>query len=507
MKKITAFAAAVLCVTALLLPLKTTAAGADTAFLEQTIIDSCVYGSNADISQWELTEAELEDLFYDLWDTGRLPWYADTYYYYYMEDTGLVTEFEPENLDPEIYDRTAYEQALASVMDVCVKEGMTELQIALSVHDYLVANTVYDESMEANTGYDLLINGTTVCAGYTDLYTDILNRAGVSCVSVTSEPMEHTWNLVNIDGSWYHVDVTWDDPTPDVYGYVSHEYFLLTDEQISAGEDPHYDWVTDITCTDTRFSDAWWRETESQICYLNSDTACLQRSEDWVNSIVARDESTGQEQVLYTEKEDYIDIGYGEYIYTHMGLSLWADRLYFCGMDAVYSIATDGSDLRVESRYSTAVNRRHIYSCFVTDDTAYLTVADHDGNTSDTTVKLANSGAHTHSYTQQVQAPGCTESGHTVSICSCGLTCESLPVEPVGHDYRQTGGEAATLFAGGFAQEVCDACGDEQIRHLPKLSIIDWLLENIHIATAAAAVIGAVIGLIMSRGKNKTKAR
>ena len=46
----------------------------------------------------------------------------------------------------------------------------------------------------------------------------------------------HQWNMVCIDGTWYHVDVTWDDPTPDqgTHGEVSREHFLRSDDSMRA---------------------------------------------------------------------------------------------------------------------------------------------------------------------------------------------------------------------------------------------------------------------------------
>jgi len=246
---------------------------------EKQVIEACTYGENTDLSEFNLTELELEELFYDLRYAGKLPWYVmDSYSYSYDEATGMIYELKPDYSSKADYNRELYEQRIAEVLDACVLEGMEDWQIALSIHDYLIANCIYDEKLELRTGYDLLLKGSTVCSGYTDLYQDLLNRVGIPCVSVISDPMEHTWNLVQIGGQWYHVDLTWDDPTPDHYGYVSHQNFLVDDETIRGGEKPHYDWETDITCTDTRFDDAFFRDVESAIIYQDSNTCYLMRN-------------------------------------------------------------------------------------------------------------------------------------------------------------------------------------------------------------------------------------
>ena len=496
----------IICLIMSLLPVTAAAQAKNTEDLEQAIIDSCTYDQNVDIAQYGLTEQALEELFYSLEASGRLPWYAgDTFSYYYDEYTGLVLEFEPEPLDEASFDRTLYEQRVAEVLEECVLEGMNQWQIALSLHDYLVANTIYDESLTIRTGYDLLIKGTTVCSGYAALYQDLMNRAGIPCISVTSEPMEHVWNLVCIDGQWYHVDVTWDDPSPDTYGLVSHKYFLVTDAEISAGDDPHYDWETDITCTDSRFSEAYWRDVCSRICFTSSQTCYLLRENDWTNCIYRRDESTGEETVLYEDEESYVDIGYGNYTYEHRGLSCWNGRLYFCTLDQVLSMNPDGSGVRSEYRYDIRGNSKFLHSCFVTKDTAYLTVADHEGNTSPFTVKLADSGYHVHSYTETLHTPTCLEPGFTVSVCACGITCRSDVTAPKGHTWQQRDTKAATFFSVGFSDEECTECGHTATRELPRINLLKWLRENHTIVIAVIAVVSSLISASARSRKKKVQ--
>lgn len=469
----------------------------------QTLIDACTYGIKTDITDLHLTRSQLEDLFYQLQNSGKLPWYIDdTYTYYYDTDTNQALEFEPAYLDESIYNRVLYEQKAAQFLQTYVHEGMDPVQMALSIHDGLAVSCIYDETLEKNTGYDLLVNGSTVCAGYAQAYQDLLARVGIESVVVTSEAMEHAWNLVQLDGQWYHVDVTWDDPSPDSYGFVNHDYFLLTDEEISAGDDPHHDWETDITCTDTRFADSYWRDIDSQICFTDSQTAYYMRTEDWVNDIIARDVATGEEDVIYTEDADYLDIGQGDYCYAHGSLSLWNGRLYYNKMNALISMDTDGGDHQTEYSYDTAGNGQVLYACYVNEDTLYATTADHEGDTSSFTTELSPTGYHVHSYTESAEAPACTEAGYTLYICDCGLTAKCNIVAPAGHSYEKIAGEPATFWGSGWEEETCSVCNDTTVRHLPQIDIAEWIGE--HSGISAAVVIG-IIALCSKVGKKKVK--
>ncbi len=490
-----------LCMILSLLPFS---ANASESSVEQQIIDSCTYNQVADISQHNLTDTELEELFLRLIYEGKLPWYAaNTYKYYYDKNTGLMLEFHPEPLSKEHYDRMTYEQKVAEVLDACVHEGMEKWQIALAIHDYLIVNCIYDESLKLDTGYDLLVKGSTVCSGYAALYQDLLLRAGIPCLQVDSDPMNHVWNLVQLDGKWYHVDVTWDDPSPDTKGYVSHTYFLRTDEQMKAGDEPHHDWKTDITCTDTRYSDAFWANIQSHILFTDAKTCYYIRDKELVNSIYKRDIPSGEEKRLYKENGKAINIGHGNYIYQHTGLSLWNDRLWFCTMDKVYSMDLNGKDVRTEYTYNLKAENRFLAGCFVTDDTIELSASDHDGNAKPLTHTLAASGVHVHSYTQTVTAPTCTDPGYTVSDCQCGITAKGDIVAPNGHDLKRTTQKIATFFSDGYEETVCNICGQAGEETLPQIDFWLWLDEySTHIFTASVAVI-SIISFILRKRKKK----
>ena len=114
----------------------------------------------------------------------------------------------------------------------------------LAVHDWLVRHVAYDQDdmRASHTAYGLFANATAVCEGYSQAFMLAMERLGVPCVIVRSEDMEHQWNMVCIDGTWYHVDVTWDDPTPDqgTHGEVSQKHFLRSDD--SMRELGYYGW-------------------------------------------------------------------------------------------------------------------------------------------------------------------------------------------------------------------------------------------------------------------------
>jgi len=89
-----------------------------------------------------------------------------------------------------------------------------------------------------------------VCEGYTRAFQVLCDKLGIPCVLVdgpaisklNSQPEGHMWNYVQIDGGWYAVDVTWNDPyvsyDPEkkVSGSECRKWLLLgSDSQVAEG--------------------------------------------------------------------------------------------------------------------------------------------------------------------------------------------------------------------------------------------------------------------------------
>lgn len=113
-------------------------------------------------------------------------------------------------------------------------------------HDYLITHCESDsEDIYANTIYGALVRGKALCEGYAKSFSYLCNKAGIENIIVTgSTDTAHMWNMVKIDGNWYHIDVTWDKPDgmiaemhPDM---VLYQYFLVTDSVI---ENNHTIWT------------------------------------------------------------------------------------------------------------------------------------------------------------------------------------------------------------------------------------------------------------------------
>jgi transglutaminase/protease-like cytokinesis protein 3 len=124
------------------------------------------------------------------------------------------------------------------------KQKKTQFEKVLTIHDAVVNSVRYDEAnLEKGTlpdldytAYGALVNKTAVCDGYAKAMNLLLNRAGIWSVKVTgtANGEDHAWNLVKVDGKYYYLDSTWDDPVSfDKTDILRYKYFLVTGSQLA----------------------------------------------------------------------------------------------------------------------------------------------------------------------------------------------------------------------------------------------------------------------------------
>ncbi len=178
----------------------------------------------------------------------ELSYVRTSYSYTYSYAKGCISTILPDYIDDITPEMSAQAEKLVdNIIAAHITDTMTDIEKALVLHDYLVHSAVYDSeaanSMDyesyakSYTAYGVLMNKTGVCQSYALAYGWLLNKCGIDWEYVTSNSMHHAWNGVKIDGEWYHVDVTWDDPVNST-PWCRHKYFMITDEQIRKIEEP-----------------------------------------------------------------------------------------------------------------------------------------------------------------------------------------------------------------------------------------------------------------------------
>ena len=125
---------------------------------------------------------------------------------------------------------------------------------ALYVHNYLTTHARYDTTYTCYYPDGVLLREKGVCQSYALAYRIIMERMGIPCLYVSGVSGDtggsHAWNILWLEGKWWHVDVTWDDPISGksvVSGKERTAYFCLEDSVM--GADHYWDRYSYPVCS------------------------------------------------------------------------------------------------------------------------------------------------------------------------------------------------------------------------------------------------------------------
>lgn len=125
-----------------------------------------------------------------------------------------------------------------SIVEEC--ETLSTVEKIRYVNNYLIDNTEYDLAAGNNVYniYGTLVEKKAVCEGYARTCKYILDELDIPCIiacgigkNSVGTTESHAWNYVKVDGQWYALDVTWNDPvinngTGKLTDENRYEYFL-----------------------------------------------------------------------------------------------------------------------------------------------------------------------------------------------------------------------------------------------------------------------------------------
>lgn len=338
------------------------ASGADDrlAAAEARILKSWLsYEETTDLEACHLSASECKALMQKLiYVYPRFFYVENNYSYSYNSTTEdiLSLRFRYTGTQEEIEQQlAAYDQALRSFLEP-VDADWSQAEKVLYLHDMLVQHVAYDETYEADTAYDALVGGSSTCVGYSLAFKDLLGALGMQAYLVGSDTLRHAWNAVSVDGTYYYVDTTWDDPTPDQIGRCNHSFVLLSADALRANGHNSTDWIhygapDDLVVQGNRYDTGmFWQDSRSVISPYG---------DQWVSA------SQSDGLALYAYHDDVAmaatttiralpDIWYlwgtstQRYSGTLASCDVYGNRIYYSTPHAVYSVLADATGLRLE---------------------------------------------------------------------------------------------------------------------------------------------------------------
>ncbi len=229
-------------------------------------------------------------------------------------DTGYVAYFFPrylfDNTEDDEQARKLIDERIKYYVDYAKNKSDDSLERLLLAHDKLIHDVYYDFEFDALSfhAYGMLANGKGVCQGYSEIIYMIAKEFGIEAwfcnsksngeadVNGETQIVGHIWNYIKLDGEWYHLDATWNDPDSSenlarLYNSSSHSYFMVSDEKMEDHK-TEYEWI--ITLDKKPVCDNKKYETNhifnfkhlSNITYENGDFFATLDVQEPYNSIV-----------------------------------------------------------------------------------------------------------------------------------------------------------------------------------------------------------------------------
>jgi len=292
----------------------------------------------------------------------------------YYTDSMLIISLTPSYSDSKSNVekmRKDFDAAAAAAV-AAVPKNISDAEKVLAVNEYLVLNTAFagEDDTSAFTAYHALVEKRAVCQGYALAFSLIMEKLGVTACVVTSSSMKHMWNMVELDGKWYHVDVTWNDPEPDVLGGVLHKYLLLSDAKIRDASHKHTGWNTDAPKTsDKKYDNYFWRDAETALVYLSGRWFYFPNTTAQKHSLTGYRFSDASKTVIKTISAAWPKKNGGStYFACTPKLAVFRDRLIYTTNTEIRAVtASGGGDMLLLQLKLTAPNA--IFEMRVSGDT------------------------------------------------------------------------------------------------------------------------------------------
>ena len=184
-----------------------------------------------------------------------------------------------------------YTRTIKDIVEKYVDKDWSDIKKAVAIFDFISENTEYDRELPDNdpfpykhishTEYGTLINKKAVCDGFAYAYRDILKYLGIESyiyhgdMISTTDNAAHAWNLVKIDGLYYHCDLTAEISiakyVDDIRNFgqsdgdvLEKSYFLLDKEAPKCDKNINKDLVNEIVSETRRYAGIEVDDNEEQ---------------------------------------------------------------------------------------------------------------------------------------------------------------------------------------------------------------------------------------------------
>ena len=199
--------------------------------------------TSLDILEFGLTQSEFNEVLVDTLNKYPEYFYVSSGYLFFPSGSyisDIIFQYKNENDEIDVMSEEINEE-VSLFMDG-IKSSWSDLEKVLYINDYLTRLCEYDTTQSrTHKGdiYGVLVEHCAVCQGYALTTKYLCDKLGIECYLVSSRQKNHAWNIIKINGHFYMLDVTWDDPITDKIGRSCHNHFLKSNNYFNSESNRH----------------------------------------------------------------------------------------------------------------------------------------------------------------------------------------------------------------------------------------------------------------------------
>lgn len=298
-------------------------------------------------------------------------------------------------VDADSYD-AAYADAMAELDTITaeINPDWSAPEKALYLHEYLSEHYNYESMISSGTlseedeklsytAYGMLQKGKGVCEAYAWLYNILLRRVGIDGLLVNSPALNHTWNVLNIDGKWYHVDVTWDDYDDTHPGFIKHTSFLKNRSAMNSSGHTSSDWMLstgqpESTLTvSNMYNSGFWTKTDYAISPYDGKWLTIEgnASATWFNLYTfGTEQSEATTIASQSQQWPWLDMPGKYYSNSFIVASVNRGTIYYTTPTSIMAIE-NGVHVWICNLTEEQAQNGYIYGMYTDNDTLYYAVS------------------------------------------------------------------------------------------------------------------------------------
>lgn len=238
----------------------------ENAFVLKTNEKVCIFNGIKAASTTPCSSEEVQNIFDNIrsiylcflmdhpevfWLNGTVKMYC--YQTSYQYDYYLVTRWHDESeeafdIRPVKYQNEKYLADTINEMNNKIYDILYTEEINEYNHNPIIDDLIYENNSHSCLGALFCQDGedAPVCESYAKAFKVLCDKLDIPCTLSIGDGISfddsdvHEWNLVQLEGAWYAVDVTWDDPVMQnqhekISGYESEDYFLVGSDTLING--------------------------------------------------------------------------------------------------------------------------------------------------------------------------------------------------------------------------------------------------------------------------------